>query len=509
VSTDQPQSITCDFASLAAEASVTIHLSAETTAAACGTLHNVATVSGSNEDPDQLDDNEASANIVVECPGLNVAKDAVDDSIVAGGTAAFSIVAWNAGPGTAHNVTLSDTLPAGLTWTDDSDDCSIANGVLSCSFGDLGVSTFKNSTARVTVSAETTRAACGTLENLAVASADNNKDVDDDATIAVHCPTIAIEKTNDQTTSVLPGTVVTYTLGVTVSDGPAASVKVIDTLPEGLEAPTNISDPGAWNATDRTITWNFASLATGEHSLSYQAAVSSDVTNGATLKNVVVVTGSDSQCPDLETLGPDCTDDSTVTTRVPSLVIDKSADTDVVAFHFDANGNVLTVTPAAVTWTLTWTLANGPVTNAVISDPLPAFLNYVDGSASDGGSYDSASRTLTWTYATLTAASGSVTFKTTVDPDAPETGPIENVTTIDSAETAPDQGVDSIRVTSDSELASTGTPQPSLPNTALGSSSNGQPLNVPVWLMLLIFTGSLGSLVGLGTANLVAVRRRR
>jgi hypothetical protein len=102
-----------------------------------------------------------------------------------------------------------------------------------------------------------------------------------------------------------------------------------------------------------------------------------------------------------------------------------------------------------------------------------------------------------------------VTFKTTVDPDAPETGPIENVTTIDSAETAPDQGVDSIRVTSDSELASTGTPRPSLPNTALGSSSNGQPLNVPVWLMLLIFAGSLGSLVGLGAANLVAVRRRR
>jgi uncharacterized repeat protein (TIGR01451 family)/fimbrial isopeptide formation D2 family protein len=509
VSTDQPQSITCDFGSLDEGESVTIHLSATTAAADCGTLHNVATVSGSNEDPEQLDDNQASADIVVECPGLNVAKDAVDDSIVGGDTAAFSIVVWNAGPGTARNVTLSDELPGGLNWTENSDDCSIANGILSCSFGDLGVSSMAESTARVTVSAETTRGACGTLENTAIASADNNEDVDDDASIAVHCPTVAIEKTNDQTASVLPGTVVTYSLKVTVGDGPAESVRVVDTLPAGMEDPTNISNGGTWNAAARTITWSLGDLATGEYSLSYQAAVSNDVTNGQELKNVVVVTSPNSQCPDAETLGPECQDDSTVTPRVPTLVIDKAADTDVVHFHFDADGNVLTVTPEQVTWTLTWTLTNGPVTNAVISDPLPEFVDYVDGSASNGGSYDAASRTLTWNLGTLSEASGSVTFKTTVDPDAPETGPIENVATIDSAETAPDQGVDSIKVTSDSEQASTGTPQPSLPDTALGSSTPAQPLNIPVWVVLLVFIGSLGSLTGLGLANLVAVRRRR
>jgi uncharacterized repeat protein (TIGR01451 family)/fimbrial isopeptide formation D2 family protein len=501
--------ISCDFPELAEDASVTIHLTAETTAEACGTLHNVATVSGDNENPQLTGDNEDSADIVVECPGLNIAKDAVDDSIVAGDTAAFTIVVWNAGPGMAYDVTLSDELPGGLAWTENSDDCSIADGVLSCSFGDLAVGSMADSTARVTVSAETTRDACGTLENVAVATAGNDGQVDDDASIAVHCPTIGIQKTNDQTTSVLPGTVVTYTLDVTVTDGPAASVQVVDTLPAGLDAPTDISDGGTWNATARTITWDLGDLATGEYELSYQAAVSSDVANGTTLKNVVVVTGSDSQCPDAEALGPECTDDSTVTTRVPTLVIDKAADVEEVHFHFDANGNVLDVTPEQVTWTLTWTLANGPVTNAVITDPLPQYLTYVDGSASDGGSYDAASRTLAWNLGTLTEATGSVTFKTTVDPDAPETGPIENVATIDSAETAPDQGVDSVRVTSESEQGSTGTPQPSLPDTALGASTPAQPVNVPIWLMLAIFLGSLGALGGLGVANLVAVRRRR
>ena len=55
--------------------------------------------------------------------------------------------------------------------------------------------------------------------------------------------------------------------------------------------------------------------------------------------------------------------------------------------------------------------SSAPLRQVSISDPLPAFLNYVDGSASDGGSYDSASRSLTWTYATLTAASPTFLFQ--------------------------------------------------------------------------------------------------
>jgi hypothetical protein len=45
-----------------------------------------------------------------------------------------------------------------------------------------------------------------------------------------------------------------------------------------------------------------------------------------------------------------------------------------------------------------------------------------------------------------------------------------------------------------------------VPNTAFGSTGGGQPLNVPVELMILVYLASLG---GLPLGNVKAVRRRR
>ena len=85
---------------------------------------------------------------------------------------------------------------------------------------------------------------------------------------------------------------------------------------------------------------------------------------------------------------------------------------------FDADGNVLSVDPEQVTWTLTYTLTEGPVSGAFISDELPEFLVFV--SASDGGVYDPATRIITWDLGDLMVdGSDSVSFVTTVDPDAP------------------------------------------------------------------------------------------
>ncbi len=317
------------------------------------------------------------------------------------------------------------------------------------------------------------------------------------------CPTIGLTKVNNQADPVLPGTVVSYTLTLTVSDGPAKDVVVSDLLPLGLDAPTSISNGGTYEGGTRTITWNLGDLADGSYELTYQAAVSAGDEHGDVLVNVATATSPNSQCPDAEAVADECTDDSPVTVRVPELVIDKAANTDEVHFVFDAEGNVLSVDPANVTWTLTYTLSNGPVTNAVITDPLPDFLTFV--SASDGGAYDDATRTITWELGTL-SASGSVSFVTTVDADAPEVEPILNVATIVSSETAPDEGEDSIIVTSDSVLAGNPTPTPGVPDTALFRGPNGQPITIPVELLVLVFIGSLGALT---LVNVRAVRRRR
>ena len=498
----------CNFGDLAPDGSASVHIVSDTGQLDCATYPNVADITSDNNPTLNPSD-----DTTVECPGLNISKLADNGTIDAGETASYTIVVWNSGPGTALGAGWSDELPAGVNWgvqllNPDADDTCISavdsegNQSVSCSFGDLAPSSMQNGK-QIVVSGLTDRTDCGILDNTAFASANNDDTVQASASITVKCPTIGLTKVNNQADPVLPGTVVSYTLTLTVSDGPAKDVVVSDLLPLGLDAPTSISNGGTYEGGTRTITWNLGDLADGSYELTYQAAVSAGDEHGDVLVNVATATSPNSQCPDAEAVADECTDDSPVTVRVPELVIDKAANTDEVHFVFDAEGNVLSVDPANVNWTLTYTLSNGPVTNAVITDPLPDFLTFV--SASDGGAYDDATRTITWELGTL-SASGSVSFVTTVDADAPEVAPILNVATIVSSETAPDEGEDSIIVTSEAELAGNPTPTPSVPNTALFLGPNGQPISIPVELLVLVFIGSLGALT---LVNVRAVRRRR
>jgi uncharacterized repeat protein (TIGR01451 family) len=495
------ESLHCAFGDLAPGASASVHVVSDTTKQSCATYPNEASITATNH-PEL----NPSDSVTVECPGLNIAKVATDDEIDAGETAEFTIIVWNTGPGNATDVTIHDELPgANLEWSesdDPSDSCEVVDNVLDCNFGDLGVTTMENSPARVSVAADTDRDDCGTLDNEAFANASNSDEISATASILVHCPTVEIVKENNQPDPVLPGTDVAFTLTVSVSDGPATDVVVVDTLPAGYDDPTDISDGGVWDGTSRTITWSLGTLDNGDKVVTYSAAVSLTAKQGDVLTNVAVVTSTNSQCPVGVPPAAECDDDSTTTVRVPTLVIDKAADVEQVLRTLDPQGKVVSIVPSSVHWTLTYTLTNGPVTNAVITDPIPAGLTYVDLSASDGGVYDSGTKTITWTFPSLTT-SGFVTFDTTVNEDAP-VGTITNVATIQSNETPLDDGQDSIRIVEEQQQGGTGTPAPSVPNTALNLPMTGG--TVPALLFGLLLIGMLG---GLAYANVVAVRRRR
>jgi len=77
-----------------------------------------------------------------------------------------------------------------------------------------------------------------------------------------------------------------------------------------------------------------------------------------------------------------------------------------------------------VTFTLNYAnTGTVPATNAVLTDPLPANLTFVNGSATNGPSYDSTARTLTWNLGTIPPGGKSVSyqlsFKATVDAGTP------------------------------------------------------------------------------------------
>jgi hypothetical protein len=130
---------------------------------------------------------------------------------------------------------------------------------------------------------------------------------------------VSIVKVNNQSAPVPPGTNVTFTLTVTVVNGPADDVIVVDTLPLGYDAPTNISPGGSYNPATRKITWDLGDdVASGPHVVTYQAAVSAGVANGTQLVNVAVVTSPGTNCPPGVTPpAAACDDDSTVTVVVP------------------------------------------------------------------------------------------------------------------------------------------------------------------------------------------------
>ena len=173
------------------------------------------------------------------------------------------------------------------------------------------------------------------------------------------------------------------------------------------------------------------------------------------------------------------------TPEEPTLVIDKEADVETITI----TGS--TASPSIVTWTLTYTLTNGPVTGAVITDEVPDGFTFLD--ASDGGTF--AAGTVTWTLPSPLETSGSVSFRTTVDvATISRTAPTTNVAVIDSEETEPDDGQDSVTVTAGGQQGGNPTPTPEVPDTAMDSV--GQLVQLPVTWLSVAFLGAVMMLLG-------------
>ena len=426
--------------------------------------------------------------------GLTKTNDKGENPTVEPGETVHYTITVTVNNGTATGVVVTDTLPAGLTYVADSADPSAGFSIsadgrhLQWTVGSLneGSHTYEYD---ATVDAN----ASGSLKNLGCVDADQNDLlVCDETTVLVQ--RLSIEKTNDTTGSVVPGTAVNYELTLTVENGPIDSATIVDQLPTGIDSATGISDGGTYDATANAITWNLSDVADGD-TLTYTATVNATATAG---NYVNVATITEGPC-----VGDDCTDDSTVTVRIPTLTIEKVANVHLITISGPANAQ--TASPSTVTWSLTYTLANGPVTNAVITDVVPTGFTFL--SAANGGTLGADGKTVTWNLGTL-SASGSVSFVTTVNvATISRTGPTENVAVIKSDQTPSDEGKDSVRVTViPPPLAGNPPPPPKVPNTAVAFGPGGQPVNVPIELLVMLFLGSLG---GLAFANVRAVQRRR
>ena len=327
-------------------------------------------------------------------------------------------------------------------------------------------------------------------------------------TIVIECPGLNLTKTADST-PIVAGEEASFTIHLwNTGPGDAFDVELHDDLPPGLTWDFEIvQNPASeencsvassivlGGVSQMTIDCEFGTLGVTDMAggIIIRVFATTDETACGELVNNVNASGSN--------LGEPLTASASILVRCPTLVIEKVADTEVITISGPANAPV--ANPSIVTWTLTYTLTDGPVTNAVITDEVPEGFVFLD--ASDGGVL--ANGVVTWTFPTLTT-SGSVTFRTTVDPETiSRTAPTVNVAVIDSDETEPDEGQDSVRVVvTPPPLGGTPTPKPSVPDTAVGLGPNGEPITVPLELLVAFFIGSLGALA---LANVKARRSQR
>jgi uncharacterized repeat protein (TIGR01451 family)/fimbrial isopeptide formation D2 family protein len=308
------------------------------------------------------------------------------------------------------------------------------------------------------------------------------------------------------TFSAQPGDTVSYRITITNSgDAPATDVAVSDDINALLAHATYDDDcSGGCTLTDGVLSWTVASIPAngGSAVLTFSVTLSSTFPVGVTtLPNTVVVEGSN--CPP-ESDDPLCT--TTGGFNQPALTIEKSftgntADPLVVGGVSYPQAKI----GDTLTYTLTYAIDSPPAHDGVITDVLPAGQTYVTGSATGNDeftfqSYDSATRTLTWTAPEVTTGD-SVTYQVTIDTGADALAqPLTNTATIKSDETPPDSATADIYVAPPPQEVT----QP--PTDALPSRQ--QPAN-PGFSLMLLLLGLAGFALALGFVTPVPERARR
>jgi fimbrial isopeptide formation D2 family protein/uncharacterized repeat protein (TIGR01451 family) len=446
----------------------------------------------------------------VLCAEIGIEKVADDDEVVAGQQIGFVITVTNGGEGIARDVEVVDVLPPNLNWSieGDANGFAIVEGTLFFGPADLAA----GASISVHIVADTDFTDCGVIDNTAAVTTSN--DGADEATdsTSVRCPDIDIDKTSDDADGIVgKGQTVTYTIDVSVVEGPVTDAVLTDALPEGQTYVdgSQTADPSATSfevsADGRTLTWTWASLGNEGAVVTYDVTIDEDAAIGDQT-NVAEICVSEL---------PDCEDDDETVT-VPDLTIVKSftGNTGGV-FESEDPDSPLNGTPIAeigdvLTYTLTYDLTNGPVHNGVITDTLPVGLAYVTGSATNNAEFtfvdfDEATRTLTWT-APLVSADGSVTYQVLVlegSADLPQ--PLVNVATIDSDETPPDDDERQVLV-DEPPLAIT--PPPTLPPTNTIDNPSQHSSN-PGFSLMLALLGLAGFALAVGFITPVPQRVRR
>jgi len=359
-------------------------------------------------------------------PDLVVTKSDGLTETTPGSDLTYTITVTNVGLATAPGATLTDTVPANLTFVSCSDTCDIgALPVVTWNLGDVpaAASLTRTITLRVedplpagVTTIANTASASDTGANGPDPSPDNNTATDPDSVTAA--PDLAITKTDGQT-SVIPGQQLTYDLTITNNgDQGATGVFVTDTLPSGVTFAS--CSNGCVSSALPVVTWPTFSLAGGGASVTRSITVTVDnpaAANREEILNGATVINDGANGDDLVTSDNAATDTDGVT-AAPDLVIAKTDGFERLEAG-DSTTYVVTV----------GNVGTEDAGGVVVTDALPSGVTFASCS---NACVESPPGTVTWNLGTLGAGlSQELQVTVTVDdPVLDGTTEFRNVATV-------------------------------------------------------------------------------
>ncbi len=441
-------SVTCTRPALATGTSAPAITVTVTAPAQGATLSNVASVAATTTDPNAANNSSSLSTTVTPSADLAITKTG-PATVVAGGSVSYSLVVVNNGPSDAASLTVTDTLPAGITfvsatgagWT-----CTnVGNVSVSCTRPAL-VTGATAPTITIVVTAPGQAAVLSNTSSVSSTTADpnaaNNTSVA--STTVTASADLAITKTGPAT--VVAGGSVAYSL-VVVNNGPsdAANLSVADTLPAGV---TFVSASGAgWmcsNVGNVSVTCTRPALATG-----------------ATAPTITVIVTAPAQAASLSNTA------SVASTTTADPVPANNTSTAVTAVTASADLAMTKLGPPTVTagGSVAYSLVvvnNGPsdAANLSVADTLPAGVTFVSATGTGWTCSNVGNVSVTCTRPALAAGATAPTITVTVTAPA-QAGSLTNTASVSSttADPVPANNTSSVTtgVTASADLAITKT----------------------------------------------------
>lgn len=337
-----------------------------------------------------------SAITVTSAADLSLTKTVNTTTPLLDDTLTFTITLNNAGPNIGSGISVTDLLPAGLTFVSATPSQGIYNpGTGLWNIGTVvapGSAALQVQAKIVSTTSVTNTAEVASSDQKDPDSSPNNgaPGEDDRASVSITPQVTADLAITKRANPLNPnlGDPVTYTVKV-YNTGPAAATGIVvdDDLPAGITYVSSSASQGTYNP--GTGLWNVGSILNGD---SATLTISGTLTVATPVTNMATITASDQNDPD----SSDRTDAVTVPQQVADLSISKS-----VSPTAPAPGDTLTYTIKVFN--------SGPnsATGITVADTLPAGVSYLYHTATQGSFNDT---TAQWQVGTV-AVSDSATLQ--------------------------------------------------------------------------------------------------